>query len=175
MHIFFRAEPNLQHQRCLPLSLPANWLFAVTDQALMPVSFSVLPVVLKSCHVLLQPNLWPPERPLLISRNVTIATANFSQAAGNYAHMSLEYTEGRVVIEPNVTVTVRDIALTKARRTSGQGIPFFVGACHGSALVQMPLLGVLCLQECQISSWHAWHIIRQASSQLQVGYDADSS
>jgi hypothetical protein len=68
----------------------------------------------------------------MISRNVTIATVNFSQAARNYAHMSLEFTEGRAVILPNVTVTVRDIALARARKTSGQGIPFFVGACRNS-------------------------------------------
>jgi hypothetical protein len=72
----------------------------------------------------------------MINRTLTIATANFSQAAGNYAHMSLEFTEGRAVILPNVTVTVRDLVLTKARKTSGQGIPFFVGACCSSMLTQ---------------------------------------
>lgn len=90
--------------------------------------------------VVLQPWLWPAGDPLRLSRNITLATANFSQAAGNYASINLEFLEGRALIAKNVTVTVRDIALGRARRSSGQGIPFFAGGC---AALQVWTSGVL--------------------------------
>ncbi|WIA13933.1 hypothetical protein OEZ85_002503 [Tetradesmus obliquus] len=81
------------------------------------------------------PWLWPADDPLRLSRNITLATANFSQAAGNYASINLEFLEGRALIAKNVTVTVRDITLGRARRSSGQGIPFFAGEGASSVLL----------------------------------------
>lgn len=35
----------------------------------------------------------------------------------------------RALIPEGVSLSFKDIALGRARKTSGQGIPFFVGAC----------------------------------------------
>ncbi|KAF6263889.1 hypothetical protein COO60DRAFT_308019 [Scenedesmus sp. NREL 46B-D3] len=88
----------------------------------------------------LQPELWPPDNPLLLGRNVTIAAANFSEAAGNYAHLHLGFMEARVVILQNVTVTLRNLALGRARKNSGQGIPFFAGEGTSSVLLLINVL-----------------------------------
>ncbi|WIA34082.1 hypothetical protein OEZ86_012459 [Tetradesmus obliquus] len=91
--------------------------------------------ILLTHDVSIWPWPWPAEDPLRLSRNITLATANFSQAAGNYASINLEFLEGRALIAKNVTVTVRDIALGRARRSSGQGIPFFAGEGASSVLL----------------------------------------
>uniref|UniRef100_A0A383VVN5 Protein kinase domain-containing protein n=1 Tax=Tetradesmus obliquus TaxID=3088 RepID=A0A383VVN5_TETOB len=91
--------------------------------------------ILLTHDVSIRPWLWPAGDPLRLSRNITLTTANFSQAAGNYASINFEFLEGRALIAKNVTVTVRDIALGRARRSSGQGIPFFAGEGASSVLL----------------------------------------
>jgi len=42
--------------------------------------------------------------------------------------LQLEFLTNRVLIPQGLSLTLKDLALGRARRTAGQGIPFFVGA-----------------------------------------------
>jgi hypothetical protein len=52
--------------------------------------------------------------------------------------LQLEFAIQRVVIPQGITLTLKNLGLGRARRTSGQGIPFFAGAhsCY-------PVIGLL--------------------------------
>lgn len=41
----------------------------------------------------------------------------------------LDFAQQRLFIPEGLSLTLKDLALGRARKTSGQGIPFFVGAC----------------------------------------------
>jgi hypothetical protein len=77
----------------------------------------------------LQPWLWPAETPLRLTRNVTLAAAPDGPPGDGYPVLNLEFLEGRAVIGRNVTLRIEHVALGRARKTSGQGIPFFTGGC----------------------------------------------
>lgn len=74
----------------------------------------------------LQPSLWPELQPVRRTRNLTISTFNFAE--DGYALLELEFLEARVIIAANTTIALKDIGLGRARKSSGQQVPFFAGA-----------------------------------------------
>lgn len=84
------------------------------------------PHVFNHLPLVLQPASYPQDAPINLTKSLTIGTANYSQRG--YTVLETEYLASRVVLAPNVTLTLQDIALGRARKTSGQGIPFFTGA-----------------------------------------------
>jgi hypothetical protein len=160
------------------------------------------------------PTLFGQEDPVRLSRNLTIASANFSTqgyrllevcrtvwprrsssgskrlstsaraavrppALSQHAHdrcilhgaaellfshvflclpllvpRQLDFAQQRLLIPQGLSLTLKDLALGRARKTSGQGIPFFVGACATVTLVSpcwVRALGWLSTQ--QLSCW----------------------
>jgi hypothetical protein len=43
--------------------------------------------------------------------------------------LQLEFLSNRLLIARGVTLTLENLALGRARKTSGQSIPFFAGSC----------------------------------------------
>ncbi|KAF8066204.1 ycf42 [Scenedesmus sp. PABB004] len=80
-----------------------------------------------------KPELWPEDAPQRLARNLTIATAGWP--GRGYAQLDLEFLEARLIIGEGVTLTLRDIALGRGRKGSGQGLPFFAGEGSSSVLL----------------------------------------
>lgn len=79
------------------------------------------------------PTLFGQADPVRLSRNLTIASANFSTQG--YRLLELDFAQQRLLIPQGLSLTLKDLALGRARKTSGQGIPFFVGEGERSLLV----------------------------------------
>eukprot|EP00878_Enallax_costatus_P030827 GHUV01033623.1.p1 GENE.GHUV01033623.1~~GHUV01033623.1.p1 ORF type:complete len:468 (+),score=80.15 GHUV01033623.1:742-2145(+) len=79
-----------------------------------------------------QPALWPESQPVRRSQNLTISSFNYAEES--YALLELEFLEARVIIAANVTVQLKDMAVGRARKSSGQQLPFFAGEGQESVL-----------------------------------------
>lgn len=69
--------------------------------------------------------LWSASNPLRRTRNLTISS--FDYAEQSYAVLDLEFLEARFLVAANTTVLLKDVAVGRARKSSGQQLPFFAG------------------------------------------------
>lgn len=64
------------------------------------------------------------QRQITLQRNLTMRSAS-----GYVFMLEFDFIQGGVVVPRGVTVTLRDMALSKVRKTTGWVLPFFAGEC----------------------------------------------
>eukprot|EP00775_Hariotina_reticulata_P006085 gene6085-6325_t len=110
---------------------PANDSFNTLFHLLQPDSLAIYDTILLTEDYALKPQFRGLTTTL--AGNVTFSSANY-QTEG-YKLLKLEFREGGVLIPNSVRVTFKDIALSRARKTTGQGLPLFVGQGGGATML----------------------------------------